>query len=321
MRRLKSKALSTEAQRRRLNLLNEFEEFLQDHLKKDLVSCFPLDLLRFLVFLEEKGRGKTVIHEVDCMNLGRAEKGQSESCECPVSLSHSYMKKIVGSLKESFKAKDRGSEWDGCSMSGNPACGTEIKDFLQGVKVEQAEAHVVARQATPMMPNKLRRLCSYLKREAEAEGVAQATRVILLRDRAFFALQFFAGDRGGDLGKLLIQEVRRLTGGSGLVIRQTDGKTLKENIFVVKKNEDVDICPVGAVDDYMRLYDEVWGARTTGYMFSPLEVDRTPGRKPLGSAASRMRLRKHLVDIGLFEGETTHSLRGGCAVTAGLTHE
>ena len=26
-----------------------------------------------------------------------------------------------------------------------------------------------------------------------------------------------------------------------MVIRQTDGKTLKENIFVVKKNEDVDM--------------------------------------------------------------------------------
>ena len=50
-------------------------------------------------------------------------------------------------------------------------------------------------------------------------------------------MQFFAGDRASDVGRVLVQEIKILSDGSGLVFNHTFGKTLrgdgKFNRFVI----------------------------------------------------------------------------------------
>jgi hypothetical protein len=49
----------------------------------------------------------------------------------------------------------------------------------------------------------------------------------LYRNQAWWKIQFFAGDRAGDLALVVAQEVNFLTDGSGLVFQHTFGKTLR----------------------------------------------------------------------------------------------
>lgn len=49
----------------------------------------------------------------------------------------------------------------------------------------------------------------------------------MIRDQAWIKVQFFAGDRPGDLSNVVAQEVKILEDGSGLVFKHTFGKTLR----------------------------------------------------------------------------------------------
>jgi hypothetical protein len=72
----------------------------------------------------------------------------------------------------------------------------------------------------------------------------------LYRDQAWWKIQFFAGDRAGDLALVVAQEVKILTDGSGLVFQHTFGKTLRDSKG--KSNSfDIDICPVKGLIDYV----------------------------------------------------------------------
>ena len=66
---------------------------------------------------------------------------------------------------------------------------------------EQAEAHVLTKQARPMNMQKLVALVQYLTRELKSKLLSQRDTFLFLRDRAFFLAQFLSGERGGDLNK------------------------------------------------------------------------------------------------------------------------
>jgi hypothetical protein len=52
----------------------------------------------------------------------------------------------------------------------------------------------------------------------------------LYRDQAWRKIQFFAGDRAGDLALVVAQEVKILTDGSEIVFQLTFGKTLRGSL-------------------------------------------------------------------------------------------
>ena len=57
-----------------------------------------------------------------------------------------------------------------------------------------------------------------------------------------------------------------------------------------------------------------------GYLFRPLDQSKKMVLdEPVSSSAMYYRLRSYLKTLGLDEGETTHSIRGGCAVTLALS--
>jgi len=51
----------------------------------------------------------------------------------------------------------------------------------------------------------------HITEKLDDHTISSGRRFVFLRDRAFFTLQFFAGDRASDLGQCLSQKVKKLS--------------------------------------------------------------------------------------------------------------
>ncbi len=159
---------------------------------------------------------------------------------------------------------------------------------------------------------------SYIAREVGCPCVCPTERFLLLRDQAFLKLLFFTGGRAGDLVSLLSQELRRLPEDQGFVFRLTCGKTFstdKPHTFTVLPCPDRDLCPVLGLASYMTAAQQYSICLSPGYLFRLVDRSRGVLDTPLTYDAIYVRLRRYLSRLGIYQGETPHSLRGGCAVT------
>jgi len=105
------------------------------------------------------------------------------------------------------------------------------------------------------------------------------------------------------------------------LIRQTFGKSRSDNISVVPCCVDARFCAVKALDDYMSGVASLGITIDSGYVFRTTTPDgRVLGEK-ISQPAINRRLQSYLTAIGAFQGETTHSIRGGCAILLKLTHD
>ena len=264
-------------------------------------------------------KGKTQLHDVNCSFLG--ERGL-KSCDCPKRLAAGTVESVVGQLRAIFKKMGRGEEWNPCLKTGNPAYATSIADYIKVVRQEHSEAHVTSKQAKPLFIDKLERVCDYLIREEKSSQVSLKERFILLRDRAFLALQYFAGDRAGDLSNMLTQEMKALPQGQGFVIRHTQGKgTSAKNpkLFRVQRCKNSTVCPVAAIVAYVQGAKSMGLDLRTGFLFRKVDDRNMVLETPVTYDTIYDALKRYLVTLGIYEGETPHSLRGGCAITMLLT--
>ena len=140
------------------------------------------------------------------------------------------------------------------------------------------EGQTIARsfpsQAIPMFLDKLKSLCSHLRNLVIAPHAKALTRYILVRDLAFFSLDFFSGDRGSDLGWLKSSDVLRPPDGKGYLINQVFGKTLQgnqNNVFAVKPILNSPYCPVRNLDFYLSLVKIMNIDLNPGYLFRVLD--------------------------------------------------
>jgi hypothetical protein len=69
-------------------------------------------------------------------------------------------------------------------------------------------------------------MTNHITEKLDNHTINSGRRFVFLKDRAFFTLQFFAGDRASDLGQCLSQEVKKLFESKGRLFRHTVGKTL-----------------------------------------------------------------------------------------------
>ena len=70
---------------------------------------------------------------------------------------------------------------------------------------------IVPSQAVPLLFVKFFKLISFLRRSIEASAhLSVVHKYILVRDAAFFVVDFFTGDRASDLGRLLANQLLRL---------------------------------------------------------------------------------------------------------------
>jgi hypothetical protein len=282
-------------------------------------ACTPDDIRRFLVWKD--CNGKTTIRDIQCPFLG--QKG-SFHCNCPKRLASNTVEGIINQLVNIFDDIGLGRDWNIVSESGNPASAQAVKEYLKLIRVEQAKSHVLPKQAKPIFLTKVKAISSFIDREIKIVSLSLREKFTLYRDQAWWKIQFFAGDRAGDLALEVAQEVKILTDGSGLVFQHTFGKTLrgskgKSNSFVIKRCNNIDICPVKGLIDYVNFCRSCKVDLTRGYLFRVVSEIGSVLDEPVSYSVVYQRLIYYLTTLGIYEGETPHSFRAGCAIIMALT--
>ena len=281
-------------------------------------SATPNDIRKFLVWNDSCG--KTKVHTFDCPRLGQPGL---QLCACPLRLSAGSVQNLIKQVSDIYVQLGRGNSWDGSVPSGNPALSPLLKSYVKLVKEEQAQAHVLPRQAKPMFLSKLSSIFSYIDRQLSRPDLSLREKFVLARDQAFFKVQFFAGDRASDVCNILSQDVKALPDDSGFVFRHTFGKTLRgnnnTNVFVIKTCQDEQVCAVRGLMKYFRLAKEWKVDLSNGYLFRPVLENGVVLNQSLSFSAIYDRLLLYLTTLNIYDGETLHSLRSGYALTLAMS--
>ena len=319
LRYLDSLVSTSKYEKQKRTLESNFLSFLGKSGKYNLRDSTPEDVRRFLVS-KDKG-GKTIIHSLYCKNMGTQEK----NCSCPRRLAIGTVKSLLGKLLVIFEGCGKRGPWHGIGPfdGGNPVDSEEVRQYVKAIQKEQSLAHVEVKQAIPMFIDKLTKISHHILSVLNSSGLKSADIFIGLRDRAFFLLQYFAGDRAGDLGRVVAQEVKRLPNNEGLLFKHRVGKTLsngKANVFAIKRAEDSSICPVTALDDYVEGARNMGINLAIGFLFRPIDISKSGVlEESLSYSVAYDRLKHYLKILDIDEGETPHSLRRGCAISLSLS--
>ncbi|WAR14864.1 hypothetical protein MAR_004969 [Mya arenaria] len=220
-------------------------------------------------------------------------------------------------LRALFRDMGRSGEWNPVLQTGNPASALILKKHLKAIGLEQTACNVAKKQAVPLMFDKLGALCRYLTYQIAVERDAHA-KFLLLRDRAYFSLICHSGDRAGDLGQLTLDRVFELPDNQGIFISEISGKTVSlhnpKNIVVFRSKDD-SICPVTHLQKYMSHAATISVDITRGYLFRLKDkFSKDISEKQVTATAMSDRLKCHLKAINLYNGESAHSSRRGCAI-------
>ena len=106
---LQSNHLSTAYSKQKQSLKTEFESFLLAlPSEKTLFEAIPVDVCRFLVFKDSKG--KTQVHKHGCPYLGRKS---ISPCQCPLRLAYTTVDSYIGKLRPIFSDVGRQGDWNG----------------------------------------------------------------------------------------------------------------------------------------------------------------------------------------------------------------
>lgn len=202
----------------------------------------------------------------------------------------------------------------------NPACLPEVARYMVFTREEQAAAAVFPRQATPIEPKKLQRLLQYLFSQLTHPSKTPLQRYVLVRDIAFFVIDFFTADRGSDLGRLESHSVFHLPVERGFLLNFSFGKTLRgtgslTRPFVLLPTPSLCICPVFWFRYYLDYCRSIAISLHPGYVFRASVDHKYVSDQPFVGSAINNRLRSHLLAAGLHSGETPHSFRTGMATT------
>ena len=281
-----------------------------------LEMASSMDVIRFLHHRDKGGR--TQVHAMECSFFGQSGL---HGCGCPRHFAAGTVDSYVGMLRAVFNSIGRYGK-------SNPCDSDDVKGWVKACALEQQRHRVPVKQARPTFSTHLRLLVKEIMLQLTNLPSAEPflpRRFLLLRDWAFFLVQWFAGDRAGDLGRALTKEVVRLDDGC-LLFHHTVGKTIRsadgQLLVVPRVPEEPDLCPVAAFDRYVTACKEAHVDLKSGYLFPPLSPPRLLSIRnaPLSSTAATKRLRTYLPDSEL----TAHGARAGCAITLlmlGATNE
>lgn len=229
---------------------------------------------------------------------------------------------IVGRLRAIFKARGMGGTFDEYTQQGNPAASLAVSAYVDATRLEQSAAHACPRQAVPMFADKLELIASYIDRQLDRTLLSVRQRFVFLRDQALLKFAFFSGDRLTDAGLTLTQAIKFLPAGQGLLIKHTTGKTFRldrPNEFSLHRCENILICPVQGVEQYIHQARLLSVDLRFGYLFRPVSPAGCVLNEPLSYSSFYDRLKSYLTVLGIHQGETPHGLRGGCAITLACT--
>ena len=168
-----------------ISMVSTWQEEFEYHHSQDIVS--------FLICRDRFG--KIILHSKDCASSLR----EKDSCSCSRFLAAGTIDNNIGKLKTIFKELGRGSHWNDDLNVGNPAAHPTVKKYLLMVLEQQAQERVFPMQAIPIFLDKLREICLHLRELSVDPAIKPCTRYILLRDLAFFSIDFFSGITKNDL--------------------------------------------------------------------------------------------------------------------------
>lgn len=192
------------------------------------------------------------------------------------------------------------------------------KKHLQAVTQEQVNAKVSIKQDTPLMFSKLGQLRRHLSYMVFAEEDS-LTRFLFARDLVYFSIMCHSGSRGGDFGLVTADRCFDIPGSGGILISQLEGKVATldnpKNCIIIP-SKDNEICPVKNFRKYIKVARESNINLNEGYVFRIKEREScTIVDEQVSSSGMTERLKLHLNTLNLYEGETSHSSRRGCAIT------
>ena len=282
-----------------------------------LNSADPEDIGKFLFF--RNSRGKTQVHEVACQHLG---KPGIQECGCPVGLAAGTIDSMVGKLRAFFNKMGRVNAYSPSDPLSNPCNSTFVREWVKAAFKEQRIARVTPRQAPPIFSTHLRLLAADISRRIallQDSAPLFPDKFCLYRDRCFFLIQWFAGDRAGDLGNAIGKEVSRHSTGA-LILKHTIGKTIRQSgsqvLVVPHVPEDPLVCPVRAFDEYAEVCLSSGVDLKQGYLFPPLRQPQRDGirNSPFTSVNATKRIRVYLSN-DILPDVSAHGARAGCAAT------
>lgn len=304
-------------QRQKSSLQQQLESFLWSQTeRKSIAIASPQDIVNFLIWRDKFG--KSTSHSDECPTRSIAKNAP---CSCYRGLAAGTIDNNIGKLRSIFKEIGRGSTWNEDLHIGNPAAHHSVKDYYDMVLEEQTICRRFPKKAVPFFLDKLSLLCTHLRSLMRASGVTPIELYILSRDMAFFSIDFFSGDRASDLGRVKSVDVLAKYDGNSFVFNQVFGKTLRgnnSNVFAIQKVKNSPVCPVANLRIYLALACKLGVDLKTGFLFRSTNRQGNVTTKPFVGTAVGNRLRKHLQDLSISEGETMHGFRSGCSITLSL---
>lgn len=306
--------------RQKSSLEREFGCFLANlSPPKNIVSCSPKEVIKFLVW-KDKG-GRTKVHKTNCSFLGQSRK---TDCDCPSRLAHGTIDAMIGKLRSIFAENERVGVWDPALLVGNPASALGVKRYLTSVRAEQLQARVTPKQAPPFLFPHLVKLSKFIHAKLRDPQLQPHLIFMYARDQAYFKALFFSGDRGADLSQVKTAEILRFPDNSGLLFNHLWTKSLRNgdaNVFAFKRGDDCSTCPVTGIETYIKVADAIGITVSRGFLFKALTKEGKVSRDPFSAAAARMRLKEYcrvLSSEGSEQQFTLHSFRSGAAVSLAL---
>ena len=263
--------------------------------------------------------GKAHVHKLACPHLGKHGRFP---CGCPVRLAYATVDSYIGKLRAIFKLLGRDGDWNASLGLENPAAPQIVKDYLNAFTMEQLQAAITPRHATPLFPSKLALLMNFIKREMTVPGISPTRLFVLARDFATFPTLFLSADRANDFSLDKTQEILRLPGDQGFLFNHVWGRILRDgssNMFGLRRHSNAAICPVKARELYVSISSPLGVNLSNGFLLRPVSPRGGVINKQISTSAMQDRLRIHLQHAGIFNGETLQSFRVGAALTLALS--
>ena len=306
---------STKYAKQKNSLLIELISFLAAlSPAKTLDDASPADVRLFVAHKDLQG--KTKVHNVECIS---SKQVGNVTCNCPLRRSAGSVDSLIGQIRAIFRDHGRGSEWYHTYGLGNPAAAPVVKQYLSAVRLEQSAAATIPKRAVPLFLDKLTFILRFLSYKISNPMLPIHMKYVFMRDSAMLNIMAHTGDRAGDIGELYIQNVRQLPEAKGIILTLVKGKTIDirdPRVMIIYTNSEKEFCPVKTLKEYISVCHQFASDFTTGFLFRPLNVNHEPENKPLSSSALNSRLKQYLIAINMFDGETAHSTRSGCALTS-----
>jgi hypothetical protein len=297
--------------------------------RESALQACPEDVVDFLVYRDLQGTGRQTVHLKGCV-----VRGKGANCDCPKKrMGSSAVQQVASKIRTRFSELGCAAPWSYITFSGNPGNSALVHRYTSAVKEEQGKAGcvpVTARQRA-MLPGRMQQFVSRMRDQAAFLLATDTIQYVeLLRDLAWFMVQFRSYNRGGELAGMAVELTALGPNKSCLLLQCAITKTNRggaTNEYCVAALPGDEECPVKAFCDYVEESTELlgwnWEEETGRPIFPQIQRDGSRSEKGVTAAAMSARYLRYLKAMfpeepQVAEGLTLHGLRSGAALRDAL---